>query len=75
MNPEVAYAMTKVEAKRYVYAEAPKHGFEVLGGCPCHVIGPLLSASHQRPWVWQTRKGDMRSTLHDILLSRSRICL
>ncbi len=58
-NREVAYAMTKVDAERYVYAEADKHGFAAFGVCPCHVIDPLLSASHQRPWSWQTRIGDM----------------
>ena len=58
-NREVAYAMTKVETERYVYAQADEHGFEAFGVCPCHVIGPLLSASHQRPWAWQTRIGDM----------------
>ena len=58
-NREVAYAMTKVETERYVYAEADAHGFEAFGVCPCHVIGPLLSATHQRPWAWQTRIGDM----------------
>ena len=58
-NREVAYAMTKVETERYVYAEAAAHGFEAFGVCPCHVIGPLLSATHQRPWAWQTRIGDM----------------
>lgn len=58
-NREVAYAMTKVETERYVYAEAADHGFEAFGVCPCHVIGPLLSATHQRPWAWQTRIGDM----------------
>ncbi|MCH8333139.1 NAD-dependent epimerase/dehydratase family protein [Candidatus Sumerlaeota bacterium] len=58
-NREVAYAMTKLEAERYVYAEAEKHGFTANGVCPCHVIGPLLSASHLRPWCWQTRIGDM----------------
>ena len=56
---EVAYAMTKVDTERYVYAEAAEHGFEAFGVCPCHVIGPLLSATHQRPWAWQTRIGDM----------------
>lgn len=58
-NREVAYAMTKVETERYVYAEAQKHGFAAFGVCPCHVIGPLLAASHHRPWTWQTRIGDM----------------
>ncbi|MCY4058911.1 MAG: NAD-dependent epimerase/dehydratase family protein [Gammaproteobacteria bacterium] len=58
-NREVAYAMTKVETERYVYDQGDKHGFEAFGVCPCHVIGPLLSASHQRPWAWQTRIGDM----------------
>ena len=58
-NREVAYAMTKVDTERYVYAEADAHGFEAFGVCPCHVIGPLLSATHQRPWAWQTRIGDM----------------
>jgi nucleoside-diphosphate-sugar epimerase len=58
-NREVAYAMTKVESERFVYAEAEKHGFEAFGVCPCHVIGPLLSKTHQRPWAWQTRIGDM----------------
>lgn len=58
-NREVAYAMTKVETERYVYAEAAAQGFEAFGVCPCHVIGPLLSATHQRPWAWQTRIGDM----------------
>jgi nucleoside-diphosphate-sugar epimerase len=58
-NREVAYAMTKLDAERYVYAEAEAHGFAAFGVCPCHVIGPLLSASHQRPWCWQTRIGDM----------------
>ena len=58
-NREVAYAMTKVEAERYVYAEAEASGLAAFGVCPCHVIGPLLSASHQRPWCWQTRIGDM----------------
>ena len=56
---EVAYAMTKVETERYVYAEGAAHGFDAFGVCPCHVIGPLLSATHQRPWAWQTRIGDM----------------
>ena len=56
---EVAYAMTKVETERYVYAEGAAHGFEAFGVCPCHVIGPVLSATHQRPWAWQTRIGDM----------------
>ena len=46
---EVAYAMTKVETERYVYAQGEELGFEAFGVCPCHVIGPLLSASHQRP--------------------------
>lgn len=58
-NREIAYAMTKLEAERYVYAEAEKHGFTANGVCPCHVIGPILSANHQRPWCWQTRIGDM----------------
>ena len=31
------------------------------GDCPCHVIGPLLSKTHFRPWSWQTRIGDMLS--------------
>ena len=56
---EVAYAMGKAEAERYVYAEAEKMGIAAFGVCPCHVIGPLLSANHQRPWCWQTRIGDM----------------
>ncbi|MFP6584541.1 MAG: NAD-dependent epimerase/dehydratase family protein [Candidatus Hydrogenedentota bacterium] len=56
---ETAYAMTKVDAERYVYDEAEKMGIAAFGVCPCHVIGPLLSASHQRPWCWQTRIGDM----------------
>ena len=56
---EVAYAMTKVDTERYVYEQGDTHGFEAFGVCPCHVIGPLLSASHQRPWTWQTRIGDM----------------
>lgn len=58
-NREVAYAMGKLEAERFVYAEAEANGFQSNGVCPCHVIGPLLSASHQRPWSWQTRIGDM----------------
>ncbi len=58
-NREVAYAMTKVEAERFVYQEAAQNGFVANGVCPCHVIGPLLSVSHQRPWSWQTRIGDM----------------
>ncbi len=58
-NREVAYAMTKVESERYVYAEADAAGFAAFGVCPCHVIGPILAASHQRPWAWQTRIGDM----------------
>lgn len=58
-NREVAYAKTKVDTERYVYAEAEKHGLAAFGVCPCTVIGPLLSASHQRPWAWQTRIGDM----------------
>ena len=58
-NREVAYAMTKVESERFVYAQAEAHGFEAFGVCPCHVIGPLLSKTHQRPWAWQTRIGDM----------------
>ena len=56
---EVAYAKGKAEAERYVYAEAEKLGIAAFGVCPCHVIGPLLSANHQRPWCWQTRIGDM----------------
>lgn len=58
-NREVAYAMTKVESERFVYAEAEKAGFAAFGVCPCHVIGPLLAATHFRPWAWQTRIGDM----------------
>jgi len=58
-NREVAYAMTKVDSERYVYAEAEANGFAAFGVCPCHVIGPVLSASHARPWCWQTRIGDM----------------
>ena len=56
---EVAYAMTKVETERYLYQVADEQGFAAFGVCPCHVIGPLLSASHMRPWSWQTRIGDM----------------
>ena len=58
-NREVAYAMTKVESERLVYAEGEANGFDAFGVCPCHVIGPLLAAGHQRPWAWQTRIGDM----------------
>ena len=58
-NREVAYAMTKVETERFVYAQAEANGFAAFGVCPCHVIGPLLSKTHQRPWAWQTRIGDM----------------
>ena len=58
-NREVAYAMTKVESERLVYSEAEANGFDAFGVCPCHVIGPLLTAGHQRPWAWQTRIGDM----------------
>ena len=56
---EIAYAMTKLKTEKLVYAEAAANGFEAFGVCPCHVIGPILSASHQRPWSWQTRIGDM----------------
>ena len=56
---EIAYAMTKMETEKFIYSEAEANGFEAFGVCPCHVIGPLLSASHQRPWSWQTRIGDM----------------
>ncbi|MBF68201.1 MAG: hypothetical protein CMQ29_10965 [Gammaproteobacteria bacterium] len=58
-NREVAYSMTKVESERYVYAEAEANGFAAFGVCPCHVIGPVLAATHQRPWAWQSRIGDM----------------
>ncbi len=58
-NVAVAYAMTKVDSERFVYAEAEKLGIEAFGVCPSHVIGPLLSVTHQRPWTWQTRIGDM----------------
>ena len=58
-NREVAYAMTKVESERLVYAEGEVNGFDAFGVCPCHVIGPLLTSGHQRPWAWQTRIGDM----------------
>lgn len=58
-NREVAYSMTKVESERYVYREAEASGFAAFGVCPCHVIGPILAATHQRPWAWQTRIGDM----------------
>lgn len=58
-NREVAYSMTKVESERFVYAEAEAQGFAAFGVCPCHVIGPILGATHQRPWSWQTRIGDM----------------
>ena len=60
-NREVAYAMTKVESERFVYEEASNLGIAAFGVCPCHVIGPLLSRSHFRPWAWQTRIGDMLS--------------
>mgnify|MGYP003311922861 FL=1 len=63
-NREVAYAMTKVESERLVYAEGEANGFDAFGVCPCHVIGPLLAAGHQRPWAWQTRIGDMLSLIH-----------
>jgi len=58
-NREVAYSMGKAEAERHVYAEAEKMGIAALGVCPAHVIGPILAASHQRAWCWQTRIGDM----------------
>lgn len=58
-NRAIAYAMTKVDAEKYVYAEAEKNGFEAMGVCPCHVIGPILCAGHLRPWSWQTRIADM----------------
>jgi nucleoside-diphosphate-sugar epimerase len=58
-NRDVAYAMTKLDSERYVYREAEANGFDAMGICPCHVIGPLLSRTHQRPWAWQTRIGDM----------------
>ena len=60
-NREVAYAMTKVESERFVYEEADNLGIAAFGVCPCHVIGPLLSKTHFRPWAWQTRIGDMLS--------------
>lgn len=34
-------------------------GIEAFGVMPCHVVGPLLCRDHQRPWMWQTRIGDM----------------
>ncbi len=60
-NREVAYAMTKVQSERFVYEEADALNIAAFGVCPCHVIGPLLSKSHFRPWAWQTRIGDMLS--------------
>ena len=58
---EIAYAMTKVDSERFVYKAAQENDFEAFGVCPCHVIGPLLSKTHMRPWTWQTRVGDMMS--------------
>ena len=60
-NREVAYAMTKVESERFVYEKAEALGIAAFGVCPCHVIGPLLSKTHFRPWAWQTRIADMLS--------------
>lgn len=60
-NRDIAYAMTKENTEKWVYAEAERMGIDAMGVCPCHVVGPLLCAKHQMPWAWQTRIGDMMS--------------
>lgn len=56
---DVAYCFSKCDVERYLYEEGPKHGIECMSVQPCHVIGPLLCAAHQAPFMWQTKIGDM----------------
>jgi len=58
-NRDVAYAMSKEDTEKYVYAEAEKMGIEGFGVMPCHVVGPLLARNHHKSFSWQTRIGDM----------------
>jgi len=57
-NRNIAYSMSKMDTEKYLYAEAEKHGMEAFGVMPCHVIGPLLSADHTKPFMWQARIAD-----------------
>merc|ERR1740121_1489705 len=54
----IAYAMGKMDTEIYLYAEAKKHGMEAFGVMPCYVIGPLLSADHMKPLMFQARIAD-----------------
>merc|ERR1719188_2702 len=58
-NRDIAYAMSKEDTEKYVYAEAAKMGIEAFGVNPCHVIGPLLAKNHHKSFAWQTRISDM----------------
>ena len=52
-----AYAKGKVDAERHGYAFGAKHGIDVIGMCPCHVLGPLFGKPHDT--IWQHRIGLM----------------
>ena len=45
-----AYAMGKVEAERFAYRFAEDSNFDVVSCNPCHVLGPVLSASQNTGW-------------------------
>lgn len=57
-NRDIAYAMSKMDTEKWLYGEAQRGGLEAFGVMPCHVIGPLLSADHTKPFMWQARIAD-----------------
>lgn len=51
------YAKGKVDAEKYAYAWGEENGIDVVSNNPCHVLGPVLSATQNN--VWQKRIGLM----------------
>ena len=58
-NRDLAYAMAKAESEVAAYKMADEHGFEAMSILPCHVVGPLLAADHNKGFSWQWCIGKM----------------
>ena len=58
-NRDLAYAMAKAESEVYSYRVAKENGFDAMSILPCHVIGPLLAADHNKGYSWQWCIGKM----------------
>jgi nucleoside-diphosphate-sugar epimerase len=51
--------MAKAESEVYSYRVAEENGFDAMSILPCHVIGPLLAADHNKGYSWQWCIGKM----------------